>query len=439
LIAVGSLTAIISKGRNHHIGRVLTAIGLLLLGLEFMKDSVGGIAEQFDINTLKDFSAWQFLLFGAIFAAVVQSSSATMIIALAALNGGIITLPSAAALAIGADLGTTSTIIIGASNGTPNKKRVAAAHVIFNVVTDLIAFALLLPLLALIAKIGIKNPLYSLVAFHSVFNLIGIVLFLPFIRPFARYLNKLFVIKKPVLSRYLHQITPDVTEAGLLAVRNETSHLIQRIILLNSIGFKPVIKIPDGWPPLDKQEEISNGEINNFTRAYYESKLLEGEILLFATDLQLLSLDAEESNHLQHLLAAVRQAMHSSKSIKDIQANLADFSLSNNSAIEQFSSSIQKLMNNFYQGLFIIKSDENDAVITDELLELDKNAHAWHDELHQQILQAIHKREIIETQGSSMLNVNREILNSNLAVIAALNNYHSNIDNLASVYVESLS
>ncbi|MBT8140809.1 MAG: Na/Pi symporter, partial [Gammaproteobacteria bacterium] len=177
LIALGSFFVVLSKGRKQQVGMVLASIGLLLLGLEFMKDSVSDLKTLFDINSLRDFSAIQFLLFGAVFAAVVQSSSATMIIALAALDGGIISLPSAAAVAIGADLGTTSTIVIGATNGTPNKKRVAAAHVIFNVVTDLIAFILLMPLLQFIIWIGIKNPLYSLVAFHTLFNLIGIILF----------------------------------------------------------------------------------------------------------------------------------------------------------------------------------------------------------------------------------------------------------------------
>ena len=89
-------------------------------------------------------------------------------ITLSALYAGAIPLTSAAAVAIGADLGTTITALLGALAGSMDKKRVAVAIVIFNVVTDAIAFVALEPLLEFIAEIvRITDPLLSLVAFTA--------------------------------------------------------------------------------------------------------------------------------------------------------------------------------------------------------------------------------------------------------------------------------
>ena len=129
-----------------------------------------------------------------VFAAVVQSSSAAMMVTLAALHTGVIELPAAAAIAIGADLGTTTTVLIGAVKGGAGKKRVALAHVIFNVTTAVLAFGLLMPLLGVVSAVGIRDPLFSLVAFHSLFNFLGIVIFLPVMRPFANFLGRRFEV-----------------------------------------------------------------------------------------------------------------------------------------------------------------------------------------------------------------------------------------------------
>ena len=140
LIAVGGIAYLAARGRWAEFGRVALGLGLLLLGLQFMKGSAASLTDTIDVAALGNFAAWQFLLFGIVVAAVIQSSSATMMITLTALNAGIISLPSAAAIAVGADLGTTTTVLIGAIGGAPVKRMVATAHFVFNVVTDIIAF-----------------------------------------------------------------------------------------------------------------------------------------------------------------------------------------------------------------------------------------------------------------------------------------------------------
>ena len=133
LLALGGLLHLVVPRRAlAQTGRLVLGIGLLLLALTFMKDAVESISAFIEPEVLWGFSVFEFLLFGTLFSAVMQSSSATMVITLSLLNAGVIELESAAALIIGADLGTTSTVLLGALGGTANKKRLAMGHFLFN-------------------------------------------------------------------------------------------------------------------------------------------------------------------------------------------------------------------------------------------------------------------------------------------------------------------
>ena len=248
LIAVGTLALLSAGGRVAEFGRVLAGLGFLLLGLDFMKTSVAAFQGIVDPAAMAGFNAWQYLLFGVIFAAVIQSSSATMMVALAALDSGLITLPSAAAVAIGADLGTTTTVLLGALKGTGAKKRVALAHFLFNVVTDSIAFAIRLPLLAVVSAIGIDDPLLALVAFHSLFNLLGIALFLPFTGILAARLSTVFTTEPERVARHVIEVNPEISDAALTAIEEETAHLLTNVIHQNMHVFEPPLPLPPGSP-----------------------------------------------------------------------------------------------------------------------------------------------------------------------------------------------
>jgi len=239
LIAAGGLLFVFGRDRASSVGQAVTGLALLLLGLQFMKESVALLADGLDVGQLAALAAWQYLLFGTVFAAIIQSSSATMVITLAALDAGVINLPNAAAIAIGADLGTTSTVLLGALKGSASKRRVAVAHLLFNLVTDLLAFALRLPLLHLVAAVGIQDPLYALVAFHSAFNVLGLLIFVPGIRPFAAWLENRFRAELPDESHYIREVEPAVVEAAMQALDRETAHLIARVVRQNMLVVTP--------------------------------------------------------------------------------------------------------------------------------------------------------------------------------------------------------
>ena len=115
---------------------------------------------------------------------LTQSSSAAIAITLTAATAGILGLYAAAAMVIGANVGTTSTAALAVIGATANAKRVAAAHIIFNVATGLVAL-MTLPLLFSTVNAsselqGMQNsPALTLALFHTTFNILGVMLMWP--------------------------------------------------------------------------------------------------------------------------------------------------------------------------------------------------------------------------------------------------------------------
>lgn len=424
LVGSGALLLAAARGRLRSLGQFLLGLGLLLLGMQFMKDSVASLSDAFDVSRLGALSAWQYLLFGMLFAAVIRSSSATMMLTLAALGGGTIDLPSAAAVAIGADLGTTTTVLLGAVQGTAGKKRVALAHFLFNLATDALAFGLRLPLLAAIGFAGISDPLYALVAFHSSFNLIGIVIFLPFVAPFARYLESLFTARGDAVAAHLSGVSPALSDAALPAVEKETARLIGRVIAQNMRAFDPPIPLPPGRLPVPAEGDAPDAHERGFDDMYLKTKRLEGEIIAFATRLQAQALDEAQSVRLTQLLGAVRESVHSSKLLKDIRHNLDEFSSSISEPLRRYLDHFRSVMTAFYDDLYGLRRAGEDGVAVEDLVEAIQEVRRRHDQMHREIYDSISRGRLRETEISSLLNVNRETLSSNLALLTALRDFH---------------
>ncbi|NNC55309.1 MAG: Na/Pi cotransporter family protein, partial [Pseudomonadales bacterium] len=418
---IGSLVLVSASGRIAEGGRFVAASGLLLMGLGLMKESVAQLATEFDVALLADLALWQFLLFGFVITAIIQSSSATMMIALTALFSQVIDLPSAAAVAIGADLGTTITVVLGALPGMPAKKRVALAHVIFNVTTDLIAFIFLLPLLNLLAAIGLRDPMLSLVAFHSLFNLIGIALFLPLLRPFARWLNRRFQRIDPREVRFIVHTTDEVPQAAIRAIEDETAHLLARVLDQNRRVFTPALPKPPGRLPVPYDGPVPDGQ-TQFDELYRKTKQLEGEIISFAVATQKHPLEEAELSRLNQLLGAMRYAVHSAKSLRDIRHNLADFEESPGREVNAFLEHVRSVMTAFYGELYSLPPAP-DATFAD-FAELIDKIHHWHNQLHADALRDIGVQQVGAAEISSLLNVNREVLNANIAIVMAVKDYH---------------
>jgi len=167
------------------------------------------------------------LAIGFVATVLTQSSSASIAIVLTAVSGGVLGMYPAAVAIIGANLGSTSTAAMAVLRATPNAKRLALGHILFNLITGVVALALL-PLLMwgihLLAD-GLElegSPAAVLALFHTVFNVLGVLLMLPMAGLLTRWLQRLFRSQEEEAGRPLHldttlTATPDLAESALAA------------------------------------------------------------------------------------------------------------------------------------------------------------------------------------------------------------------------------
>jgi len=423
LIAVGGFGVVWSGEGTRRLGfsHLVVGLGLMLMGLEFMKAGAVGATQLFDPEALAGYPAIVFLLTGLLLTAIIQSSSATIMITLSALYAGAVPLASAAAVAIGADLGTTITAMLGALAGSVAKKRVAAAIVIFNVVADTVAFIFLKPLLQLITgAIGITDPLYALVAFHSLFNLIGILIFLPLIPAMSRWLDGRFADDEAPLARYIKAGETDVPEAAVESISRETFRLIDQAAALNQIGF--------GLPADHAFYETGDDRTHvdafspepEFDRCYADLKSLEGGILSFALSLQSQPLEPAESRRLGQLIPAVRNAVHAAKSMKDTHEDLAAFEASVNDRFNAYFDQFREAVREFYELLNVLQSASVPALRFEALVDLKNKSEKLHQRMHKRIYAEVSRKDLSEVEISTLLNVNRELYVANQSLISSL-------------------
>ncbi len=209
-IGIGMLMTLLLKSERYiALGKVVTGFGLFFLGIDLMKGGFSGFEESIALEALQQGGLGSLVIFvgvGFLMTLIMQSSSASIAMTLTAAASGVIAMPAAACMVIGANVGTTSTAVIAVIGATPNARRVAAGHVIFNLVTGAVAL-LMLPLLLLSIEsfqqaTGIAGgPATFLALFHTTFNLLGVLLLWPFTATMVSFLKLRFVAHEEDESR----------------------------------------------------------------------------------------------------------------------------------------------------------------------------------------------------------------------------------------------
>lgn len=235
LIGVGMLLRLFSgTTRVGYIGVALTGFGLFFIGIDFLTEAFEHITASISLESFSSDNYLSIIIFvgiGALMTVLTQSSSAAIALTLTAATGGVLGLSAAAAMVIGANVGTTSTAALTVIGATPNAKRVAAAHIIFNVVTAGMALLLLPFLMLLIENLGVifelnLVPAISLAIFHTTFNLLGVLLIWPIAGRLAHFLEKRFISQDEIEGRPQY-LDKNIITSQNLAINAATLELIR--------------------------------------------------------------------------------------------------------------------------------------------------------------------------------------------------------------------
>lgn len=234
MVGLGMLLRLTGPGtRRAALGLALAGLGLLFLGLDLFIKTFSGLHLDFALpqgETVAD--VLLLVLVGIGVAMLVQSSSATLAVALTAAQGGLLSQQGAAAVVIGANIGTTVTAVLVVLNATSNAKRAAAAQVLFNLFAAAAALALLPWLLSGIAAgraaLGFESvPAAELALFHTVFNVLGVVLIWPITGRFTAFLESRFgsAEEDEARPRFLDQTVAAVPVLALDALDREVRRM----------------------------------------------------------------------------------------------------------------------------------------------------------------------------------------------------------------------
>jgi len=294
---------------------------------------------------------------------ILQSSSATIAIVLTVLAVGQINYVNALAFAIGANVGTTVTAIIAAMASNIDGKRIAVAHFLFKFITGLFALIFLNQLEWLVdqtaAFMNIDQQDYTLklAIFHTLFNLLGIILIAPFTKLQVRLLEEHIKQKKhqPSQPKYLNDASLAYPQATLHVMINETQHLfdlcfeaiahglgLSRKSILNKEEMKHISK--DG----------SNEYLDtNIDEIYYDRiKNIYGEIIKFGSRAQKKYAEPKYFLALNNIMEANRYFVEVVKDVKDLQPNVLKYCSSENKIINSEYNKLRKRIAKFIRLVF---------------------------------------------------------------------------------------
>lgn len=383
------------------LGAILIGIGFVFLGIFYMKDGFEVMKDAFDLSAFSVdgyLGILTYIIIGAVATVVIQSSSATMALIITALAAGHVEYINGLSLAIGANLGTTLTAIIGSLSSNANGKRLAIAHLIFNFITALIAILFLYKLASLVDflsyKVGIDDDDYvmKLALFHTLFNVIGVLLVAPFISKLVVYLKSIFQDTEDDVSRakYLDDVVIEVPEAAHEALRKEVIHLYDNAteVLSHALSLHRHTFIGMG-NEINRVVEASVTSIDINIDNRYEKKIksLYGDIIHYAT-LSQEKMSVDEQHKIYSLKIACRDIVETIKDVKELQRNVNRFIKNKNEHIKGEYNHLRESIAKILDGIDTLRNSDDDLevlakikVLEDEYKKLDIIANGRIDKL----------------------------------------------------------
>jgi phosphate:Na+ symporter len=314
------------------LGNILNGLGFFFLGIEFMKQGFEGLSGLIDLTAYSVVGVQGLLLYtglGVLMTVIMQSSSAAMTMILASLYVGQISFDNALALAIGTNVGTTVTALLGSIGSGANGKKLAIIHFFFNVITALLAllffspFKLLLNYVSQAAEIGANNHTMLLAVFHTLFNMAGIVVIFPWRHFLLKQVNRLYSSEETD-----SEIKPAAlifSQAGLHILSFQIRDFYYKLLLpelLKSVG----LKAEDVLARQKAKQLLLNRTKYQFIdmeRVYLEKiKEKYGTLLMHLATIETAELSRKESAQVFRLKVVLRNIVMAYKLASGLQKNL---------------------------------------------------------------------------------------------------------------------
>ncbi len=325
------------------IGYILAGLGFLFLGIHHMKEGFEAFQHSIDLTAYAMeglAGVLVFTLIGIIATIIMQSSHATLVLIITALSVNQLTYENALALAIGANVGTTITAILGALSSNIEGKRLALADVLFKVAAGVIFILFMEPMIGVVdwvaSVIGLAEDDYTLklAVFHTIFNVAGVILMVPLIGLLVKFVTSTFQGEPDSYAqpKYLNDSALEFGDTALEALRKETARIydkatgiiakglsLEKADILSDTKLRQVIKAHDKAVEYDI-DDLYEHEIKSLCSAVLDfTHHLSGDLLI-----------ARQVNRIRLANQSILIAM---KDVKHLQKNMLQYIDSDNQAI----------------------------------------------------------------------------------------------------------
>ncbi len=420
MLVFGIIFSFQKKQSLKGLGNVLAGLGFFFLGIHFMKEGFDVFKEYTDLSQYAVSGFLGVLIYtglGILITTILQSSSATLALILTALSAGQIEYENALALAIGANVGTTITAVLGSLGSNVAGKRLAGAHFIFNITTGLVALAFIYPLanlvniIAEVINIAPTDYTLKLAVFHTIFNIIGVIIMIPFIKALERALLKFFKESKDKdidEPKYLNASVLKFPSTIISALINESKYLYKDAIFeivahglnIHRGDIKSDEKVKD---IIKKSDEDLNIDIEDI---YYKKvKHIYGEIIKHATTAEKdLKLNDKEINTILDIKIANRKMIEIIKHVGELNKNISlSLDLDNKYMSKEYDG-FRKKITKVLRIIYLFRKAEDSEVYAKKLTQLKKEAKENIRHSNKSIDKLIRKDLINAEMASSLFN-----------------------------------
>ena len=420
MLVFGIIFSFQKKNSLKGIGNVLAGLGFFFLGIHYMKEGFDVFKEYIDLTQYAVPGFLGVVVYtglGIIITTILQSSSATLALILTALAAGQIEYENALALAIGANVGTTITAVLGSLKSNVAGKRLAGAHLIFNTITGIVALAFIFPLANLVDYLsevfGISATDFTLklALFHTIFNIIGVLMMIPFIKRLERILLRFFkerVDKDIDEPKYLNEAVLEFPGSVISALIKESKYLYKNAIFeivahalnIHREDIKSDTKVKKIVKKSTEDMQVDVEEL------YYKKvKNIYGEIIRYATTAQNnLKLNKKQNTTITDIKIANRKMVEIIKDVRELNKNITlSLNLDNKYLLNEYDSFRKKIIK-VLRVIYLFRKADNSAEYAEKLAQLKKDAKAHIRQSNKSIDKLIRKDLITVEMASSLFN-----------------------------------
>lgn len=402
------------------LGNILTGLGFFFLGIHFMKEGFDVFSTYFDLTIYAVPGFWGVVIYtgiGIFITTILQSSSASLALVLTALSAGQIEYENALALAIGTNIGTTITALIGSVGSNIAGRRLALAHLIFNLITGVVALSLIYPLAKLVDRlaqiIGISQDDYTLklALFHTIFNILGVIIMVPLIKKLESLLLRLVKdhrVKDIDEPKFLNRAALEFPQTAISSLENETKYLFENAIyeiVLHALNIHRSDVLSDIKPKTLVKKSQAEIDINIRDLYIHKVKTIYGKILRYATIAQSeLELSEEQHQRISEIKIANRKMVEVIRDVKELRRNISVYTFSDNEYIKKEYNNFRRMVVKVFRAIYRFKLEENKDDHYAKLIQMRNKAKEESKLGNKHINKLIREKLITTDMASSLVN-----------------------------------